>query len=90
MKLSELDNIINDINNKEENNGNLMDINKSKEYLNVNEIENKLKIIIKKFHKNYKKEKKLNNKFGKLINNLNENVQLAQEKIIKNFENIKK
>jgi len=88
--ISELDNIINDINNKEENNGNLMDINKSKEYLNVNEIENKLKIIIKKFHKNYKKEKKLNNKFGKLINNLNENVQLAQEKIIKNFENIKK
>ena len=80
----ELDNIINNINNKE-NNENLMKIDDGN-YLNVNDIENKLKIIIKKLHKNHKKEKKINDKFGTLINNLNENIQLAQEKIINTFE----
>ena len=80
----ELDNIINNINNKE-NNENLMKIDDGN-YLNVNDIENKLKIIIKKLHKNNKKEKKMNNKFGTLINNLNENIQLAQEKILNTFE----
>ncbi len=80
----ELDNIINNINNKE-NNENLMKIDDGN-CLNVNDIENKLKIIIKKLHKNHKKEKKMNNKFGTLINNLNENIQLAQEKIINTFE----
>jgi len=80
----ELDNIINNINNKE-NNENLMKFDDGK-YLNVNDIENKLKIIIKKLHKNHKKEKKINDKFGTLINNLNENIQLAQEKIINTFE----
>ena len=80
----ELDNIIDNINNKE-NNENLMKIEGAK-YLNVNDIENKLKIIIKKLHKNHKKEKKINDKFGTLINNLNENIQLAQEKIINTFE----
>ena len=80
----ELDNIINNINNKEKNE-NLMKIDDGN-YLNVNDIENKLKIIIKKLHKNHKKEKKINDKFGTLINNLNENIQLAQEKIINTFE----
>lgn len=80
----ELDNIINNINNKE-NNENLMKIDDGN-CLNVNDIENKLKIIIKKLHKNHKKEKKINDKFGTLINNLNENIQLAQEKIINTFE----
>jgi len=80
----ELDNIINNINNKE-NNENLMKIDDGN-CLNVNDIENKLKIIIKKLHKNHKKEKKMNNKFGTLINNLNENIQLAQEKILNTFE----
>jgi hypothetical protein len=80
----ELDNIINNINNKEKNE-NLMKIDDGN-CLNVNDIENKLKIIIKKLHKNHKKEKKINDKFGTLINNLNENIQLAQEKIINTFE----
>ena len=80
----ELDNIIDNINNKE-NNENLMKIDDGN-CLNVNDIENKLKIIIKKLHKNHKKEKKINDKFGTLINNLNENIQLAQEKIINTFE----
>jgi hypothetical protein len=80
----ELDNIINNINNKE-NNENLMKIDDGN-CLNVNDIENKLKIIIKKLHKNHKKEKKINDKFGTLINNLNENIQLAQEKILNTFE----
>ena len=84
----ELDNIINNINNKE-NNENLMKIDDGN-CLNVNDIENKLKIIIKKLHKNHKKEKKMNNKFGTLINNLNENIQLAQEKILNTFEYDKK
>jgi hypothetical protein len=84
----ELDNIINNINNKE-NNENLMKIEGAK-YLNVNDIENKLKIIIKKLHKNHKNEKKINNKFGILINNLNENVQLTQEKFLNTFEYDKK
>ena len=48
----ELDNIINNINNKE-NNENLMKIDDGN-CLNVNDIENKLKIIIKKLHKNHK------------------------------------
>ena len=80
----ELDNIIDNIN-KKENNENLMKIDDGN-CLNVNDIENKLKIIIKKLHKNHKKEKKINDKFGTLINNLNENIQLAQEKIINTFE----
>ena len=80
----ELDNIINNINNKE-NNENLMKIDDGN-CLNVNDIENKLKIIIKKLHKNHKNEKKINNKFGILINNLNENVQLTQEKFLNTFE----
>ena len=84
----ELDNIIDNINNKE-NNENLMKIEGAK-YLNVNDIENKLKIIIKKLHKNHKNEKKINNKFGILINNLNENVQLTQEKFLNTFEYDKK
>ena len=84
----ELDNIINNINNKE-NNENLMKIDDGN-CLNVNDIENKLKIIIKKLHKNHKNEKKINNKFGILINNLNENVQLTQEKFLNTFEYDKK
>jgi len=84
----ELDNIIDNINNKE-NNENLMKIEGAK-YLNVNDVENKLKIIIKKLHKNHKNEKKINNKFGILINNLNENVQLTQEKFLNTFEYDKK